>query len=65
MKKAFQALRQYPKTLKAERQREKRREEMRKKVASIIPDFGLTWHNIFKNMNWNIAIYEDAVKDSG
>ncbi|XP_072034407.1 coiled-coil domain-containing protein 191-like [Amphiura filiformis] len=42
MKIAFQALRQYPKTLKADRDREKRREEMRKKVASLIPDFGLS-----------------------
>ena len=42
MKKGFNGLRQYPKMLKAEREREKRREEMRKKVASIIPDFGLS-----------------------
>ncbi|XP_041470908.1 coiled-coil domain-containing protein 191-like [Lytechinus variegatus] len=42
MKTAFRAWRRYPRMLKEERAKEIRRQEMRRKVASIIPDFGLT-----------------------
>eukprot|EP00057_Strongylocentrotus_purpuratus_P033269 XP_790811.3 PREDICTED: coiled-coil domain-containing protein KIAA1407 homolog [Strongylocentrotus purpuratus] len=42
MKTAFLAWRRYPRMLKEERAKEIRRQEMRRKVASIIPDFGFT-----------------------
>ncbi|XP_013411610.1 coiled-coil domain-containing protein 191-like [Lingula anatina] len=35
----LKAWKEFPKMLKAEREKERRREEMRKKVASILPDF--------------------------
>ena len=38
-KKAFNALRNFPKFIREEREREKRRSEMRKKVAYMLPDF--------------------------
>ncbi|KAJ8034859.1 hypothetical protein HOLleu_21873 [Holothuria leucospilota] len=41
MRLVFTAWRNYPKMLKQERDREKRRQEMRKKVSSLLPDFGL------------------------
>eukprot|EP00057_Strongylocentrotus_purpuratus_P021399 XP_011675873.1 PREDICTED: coiled-coil domain-containing protein KIAA1407 homolog [Strongylocentrotus purpuratus] len=41
-KTAFLAWRRYPRMLKEERAKEIRRQEMRRKVASIIPDFGFT-----------------------
>ncbi|XP_038065148.1 coiled-coil domain-containing protein 191-like isoform X2 [Patiria miniata] len=40
MKTSFLAWKRYPQMLKAERARDKRLENMRKKVASILPDFG-------------------------
>ncbi|XP_033641657.1 coiled-coil domain-containing protein 191-like [Asterias rubens] len=42
LKPAFVGWRQYPKMLKAERLREKRLEDIRKKVSSILPDFGVS-----------------------
>ncbi|XP_072165808.1 coiled-coil domain-containing protein 191-like [Diadema setosum] len=42
MRTAFRAWRRFPRMLKEERRREIRRQEMRRKVASLIPDFGLT-----------------------
>ncbi|PIK57212.1 putative coiled-coil domain-containing protein [Apostichopus japonicus] len=40
--KVFEAWKKYPKMLKQEKDRELRREEMRKKVTSLLPDFGLS-----------------------
>ncbi|XP_077862309.1 coiled-coil domain-containing protein 191-like [Saccoglossus kowalevskii] len=40
MKTAFITWREYPKTIKLLREKEKRRSEMRKKVQSLLPDFG-------------------------
>ncbi len=38
-KKAFNAIRKFPKFLREEEAREKRKAELRKKVASLLPDF--------------------------
>ncbi|XP_030045022.1 coiled-coil domain-containing protein 191-like [Microcaecilia unicolor] len=35
----FKAWRRFPKLMKEEKEREERREELRKKVAEILPDF--------------------------
>ncbi|XP_070547847.1 coiled-coil domain-containing protein 191-like isoform X1 [Ptychodera flava] len=42
VKTAFSAWRRYPQVVKEEERRQKRMEEMRKKVQSILPDFGVS-----------------------
>ncbi|XP_077985918.1 coiled-coil domain-containing protein 191-like [Glandiceps talaboti] len=42
VKTAFYAWMGYPKMIKLEKEKQKRREELRKKVQAILPDFGMT-----------------------